>query len=31
MKYSGTVDGVGQGVSQSWVGKDVFALMRFGG
>jgi len=30
-EVSGTVDGVGQGVNQSWVGKDVFALTRFGG
>lgn len=30
-EVSGTVDGLGQGVNQSWVGKDVFALTRFGG
>jgi len=30
-EVSGTVDGLGQSVSQSWLGKDVFALTRFGG
>jgi synaptic vesicle membrane protein VAT-1 len=30
-EVSGTVDAVGPGVDQSWVGKDVFALTRFGG
>jgi synaptic vesicle membrane protein VAT-1 len=30
-EISGTVDAVGQGVDPSWVGKDVFALTRFGG
>src|ERR1700738_3597426 len=28
---SGTVDTVGPGVDHAWVGKDVFALTRFGG
>jgi synaptic vesicle membrane protein VAT-1 len=30
-EVSGTVDAVGDGVSPSWVGKDVLALTRFGG
>ena len=30
-EVSGTVDAIGPGVDQSWVGKDVFALTRFGG
>ncbi len=30
-EVSGTVDTVGPGVDQSWVGKEVFALTRFGG
>ena len=30
-EVSGTVDTVGPGVDQSWVGTDVFALTRFGG
>jgi synaptic vesicle membrane protein VAT-1 len=30
-EVSGTVDTVGPGVDQSWVGRDVFALTRFGG
>ena len=30
-EVSGTVDETGPGVNQSWLGKDVFALMRFGG
>ena len=28
---SGTVDAVGKGVAESWIGKDAFALTRFGG
>jgi NADPH:quinone reductase-like Zn-dependent oxidoreductase len=30
-EVSGTVDAVGQGVPESWLGRDVFALTRFGG
>ena len=30
-EVSGTADSVGSGVDQSWVGRDVFALTRFGG
>jgi len=30
-EVSGTVDTVGPGVDQSWDGRDVFALTRFGG
>ena len=30
-EVSGTVDAVGPGAAQSWIGKDVFALTRFGG
>ena len=30
-EVSGTVDDRGPGVDQSWLGKDVFALTRFGG
>ena len=30
-EVSGTVDETGSGVGQSWLGKDVFSLMRFGG
>jgi synaptic vesicle membrane protein VAT-1 len=30
-EVSGTVDTVGPGVDQTWVGSDVFALTRFGG
>jgi NADPH:quinone reductase-like Zn-dependent oxidoreductase len=30
-EVSGTVDTAGPGVNQSWVGRDVFALTRFGG
>jgi NADPH:quinone reductase-like Zn-dependent oxidoreductase len=30
-EVSGTVDAVGPGVNQSWLGRDVFALTRFGG
>lgn len=30
-EVSGTADAVGSGVDQSWVGRDVFALTRFGG
>jgi synaptic vesicle membrane protein VAT-1 len=30
-EVSGTVDAVGSGVDQSWAGKDVLALTRFGG
>ena len=30
-EVSGAVDAVGSGVDQIWVGKDVFALTRFGG
>jgi NADPH:quinone reductase-like Zn-dependent oxidoreductase len=30
-EVSGTVDATGPGVDQSWVGRDVFALTRFGG
>lgn len=30
-EVSGTVDAVGAGVSESWIGKDTFALTRFGG
>jgi NADPH:quinone reductase-like Zn-dependent oxidoreductase len=30
-EVSGTVDETGRGVNQSWLGKDVFSLMRFGG
>ena len=30
-EVSGTVDAVGPGLDQSWVGRDVFALTRFGG
>jgi NADPH:quinone reductase-like Zn-dependent oxidoreductase len=30
-EVSGTVDTVGAGVNQSWVGREVFALTRFGG
>ena len=30
-EVSGTVDTVGPGVDQSWIGRDVFALTRFGG
>ena len=30
-EVSGTVDTVGPGVDHAWVGKDVFALTRFGG
>jgi NADPH:quinone reductase-like Zn-dependent oxidoreductase len=30
-EVSGTVDETGPGVNQSWLGKDVFTLMRFGG
>jgi synaptic vesicle membrane protein VAT-1 len=30
-EVSGTADTVGPGVDQSWVGRDVFALTRFGG
>jgi synaptic vesicle membrane protein VAT-1 len=30
-EVSGTVDETGPGVNQSWLGKDVFSLMRFGG
>jgi NADPH:quinone reductase-like Zn-dependent oxidoreductase len=30
-EVSGTVDAVGTGVAQSWIGKDAFALTRFGG
>ena len=29
-EVSGTVDTVGHGVDHAWVGKDVFALTRFG-
>jgi NADPH:quinone reductase-like Zn-dependent oxidoreductase len=30
-EVSGTVDAVGPGVNESWIGKEVFALTRFGG
>src|SRR6202030_3071426 len=30
-EVSGTVDTVGPGVDQSWIGRDVFAVTRFGG
>jgi synaptic vesicle membrane protein VAT-1 len=30
-EVSGTVDAVGDGVDGAWIGKDVFALTRFGG
>ncbi|MGH8454452.1 MAG: alcohol dehydrogenase catalytic domain-containing protein, partial [Nevskiales bacterium] len=30
-EVSGTVDAVGACVSESWIGKDAFALTRFGG
>ena len=30
-EVSGTVDSVGPGVDQSWLGRDAFALTRFGG
>jgi synaptic vesicle membrane protein VAT-1 len=30
-EVSGTVDAVGSGVDESWVGREVFALTRFGG
>ncbi len=30
-EVSGTVDSVGSGVDESWVGREVFALTRFGG
>jgi NADPH:quinone reductase-like Zn-dependent oxidoreductase len=30
-EVSGIVDETGSGVNQSWLGKDVFALIRFGG
>ena len=30
-EVSGTVDAVGDGVDAAWIGKDVFALTRFGG
>ena len=30
-EVSGTVDAAGPGVDQSWIGRDVFALTRFGG
>ena len=30
-EVSGTVDAIGPGVDLSWVGKDAFALTRFGG
>ena len=30
-EVSGTADAVGPGLDQSWVGRDVFALTRFGG
>ena len=30
-EVSGTVDTVGPGVDQSWLGREVFALTRFGG
>lgn len=30
-EISGTVDAVGVGVDESWIGKDVFSLTRFGG
>jgi synaptic vesicle membrane protein VAT-1 len=30
-EVSGTADTVGSGVDQSWVGREVFALTRFGG
>jgi NADPH:quinone reductase-like Zn-dependent oxidoreductase len=30
-EVSGTVDNVGPGLDPSWVGRDVFALTRFGG
>ena len=30
-EVSGTVDAVGSGVNPIWIGKDVFALTRFGG
>ena len=30
-EVSGTVDETGPGVNRSWLGKDCFALMRFGG
>ena len=30
-EVSGTVDTIGPGVDHAWIGKDVFALTRFGG
>lgn len=30
-EVSGTVDAVGTGTSESWMGKEVFAMTRFGG
>ena len=30
-EVSGTVDATGSGVDPSWIGRDVFALTRFGG
>ena len=30
-EVSGTADAVGSGLDQSWIGRDVFALTRFGG
>ncbi len=30
-EVSGVVDAVGSGVGEAWVGRDVFALVRFGG
>jgi synaptic vesicle membrane protein VAT-1 len=30
-EVSGTVEETGRGANQSWLGKDVFSLMRFGG
>ena len=30
-EVSGTADAVGPGLDQSWIGRDVFALTRFGG
>jgi synaptic vesicle membrane protein VAT-1 len=30
-EVSGTVDAVGSGIKESWIGKEVFALTRFGG
>lgn len=30
-EFSGTVDGIGEGVDGSWQGREVFGLTRFGG